>query len=193
MAYKEILALVAVLLTFVGYVPYIRDTIKKKTTTHIYTWFIWGLVTAIAFALQLSDKAGPGAFTTLSAAIVCFIIFGFGMKNGKKDITKSDTVFFILSSVALVLWLIADQPLISIILVSTIDMLGFVPTIRKSWHKPNEETLISYSTNTLRFFITMFALDRYTVVTTLYPATWVLANGLFTIFLIVRRRQLIAA
>lgn len=188
---KEILGIVAVVLTFVGYIPYIRDTAKGKTKPHVYTWFIWGLVTAIAFGLQLSDKAGPGAYTTLAAAVVCFIIFGFGMRQGEKDITKSDTAFFILSFVALALWLFAKQPVISVILVSCIDMLGFVPTIRKSWHRPHEETLVSYLTNTFRFFLALFALRRYTLITTLYPATWVVANGLFSVYLIIRRKNVV--
>lgn len=187
---KEIIGTIAVALTLIGYVPYIRDTVKGKTTPHIYTWFIWGLVTAIAFGLQLSDNAGPGAFTTLAAAIVCFVIFIFGARQGTSDITRSDTIFFVLSLAALVLWLFAKQPILSVVLISVIDILGFVPTIRKSWNKPHEETLISYVINTLRFCLALFALQRYTLITTLYPATWVVANGLFSTFLIVRRRRL---
>lgn len=186
---KELLGTIAVALTFAGYIPYIRDTIKHKTTPHVFTWFIWGLVTAIAFALQISHQAGPGAYTTLAAAIVCFIIFGFGVRQGNRNITKSDTIFFILSLLALVIWLFAKQPVLSVILLSTIDMLGFIPTIRKSWHKPNEETLISYLTNTLRFGLALLALDHYTIITTLYPATWIIANGTFSVFLIARRKQ----
>lgn len=187
---KEIIGLVAVALTFAGYIPYIKDTVKGKTTPHVYTWFIWGLVTAIAFGLQLSDSAGPGAFTTLAAAIVCFIIFGFGIRQGKKNVTTSDTIFFVLSLLALALWLFAKQPVLSVILVSIIDMLGFIPTIRKSYNKPHEETLISYTTNTFRFSLAILALERYTLITVLYPATWIIANGLFSIFLIARRKQI---
>jgi len=186
---KEIIGIFAVILTFVGYVPYIRDTAKGTTKPHVYTWFIWGLVTAIAFGLQISANAGPGAFTTLAAAIVCFVIFGFGLRQGERDITTADTVFLVLSLLALVLWLFAKQPVLSVILVSTIDMLGFIPTIRKSWKKPHQETLISYQTNTLRFALAILALNHYTLVTALYPVTWVIANGLFSIYLIVRRKS----
>ena len=189
---KDIIGTVAVVLTFVGYIPYIVDTIKGKTKPHIYTWFIWGLVTAIAFGLQIADQAGAGAYTTLAAAIVCFTIFLFGLRQGNKDITSSDSVFFLLSLLALVLWLFAKQPVLSVILVSVIDMLGFVPTVRKSWHKPHEETLISYLTNTFRFGLALFALERYTLVTMLYPVTWIIANGLFSVFLIVRRGRVSA-
>lgn len=187
---KDVIGTIAVVLTFVGYVPYIRDTIKGKTTPHIYTWFVWAFVTAIAFALQLSASPGPGAWTTLAAAVVCFIIFGLGFKHGKRNIDKTDTVFLILSLVALLLWLVAKQPAASVILLSLVDMLGFIPTIRKSWHKPYEETLISYWTNTFRFCLALIALSHYTLVTSLYPATWVAANGLFSIYLMIGRGKL---
>ncbi len=187
---KEIVGAIAVFLTFAGYVPYIRDTIAGKTKPHVYTWFLWSLVTAIAFGLQISDKAGPGSLVTLAAAIVCFFIFILGFRIGKKDITKSDTIFFLLALVALAMWLFAKQPVISVLIVSTIDMLAFAPTIRKSWDKPYTETLLSYEINTFRFALALYALSHYSIITTLYPLTWVIANGFFSIFLIYRRKTL---
>lgn len=186
---KTILSIIAIVLTFIGYIPYIRDTLQRKTTPHIYTWFIWVLVTVIAYGLQVSAGAGVGSWVTLAVAVICFFIFLFGLRNGKKDITKSDTIFFILSFVALFLWLIAKQPVLSVILVSSIDMLGFVPTIRKSWNKPYSETLFSYELNSFRHGLSVLALQQYSIVTWLYPATWVIANGLFSIMLIIRRKQ----
>ena len=189
---KELIGIVAVVLTFTGYVPYLRDTIKQKTKPHIYTWFVWGFVTALAFALQIQAHAGTGAFVTLAAAIVCLFIFLLGLKHPKaeRNITTADTVFLIAALAALGLWVLAKQPVVSIILLSTIDMLGFIPTIRKSWRKPHEETLSSYATNTFRFALAIIALQHYTIVTALYPITWIIANGIFSIFLVVRRKQL---
>ncbi len=186
---KEIIGLIAVILTFVGYIPYMRDTISGKTTPHVYTWFLWSLVSFIAFALQVSDKAGFGSFVTLAAAIACLIIFFLGMRQGDKDITISDTMFLVLALLSIVIWVFAKQPVISTVLVSVTDMLAFIPTIRKSWHKPHQETLTSYIINTIRFGLGIIALDRYTIVTSLYPFTWLFANGLFSVFLIVRRKQ----
>jgi uncharacterized protein with PQ loop repeat len=37
---KEVIGIIAVIFTFVGYIPYIMDTIKGKTKPHIYSWFI---------------------------------------------------------------------------------------------------------------------------------------------------------
>lgn len=186
---KTIISIIAVLLTFIGYVPYVRDTLQGKTKPHVYTWFIWGFVTAIAFALQVSAGAGVGSWMTLAVVIMMFSIFALGMFNGKKDITRIDTLFFVLSFMALFLWLVAKQPILSIIFVSMTDMLGFIPTIRKSWNKPYSETLFSYEMNTFRHGIGVLALQTYSIVTWLYPVTWTVANGLFSLMLIIRRRQ----
>jgi len=187
---KEIAALIAIVLTFAGYIPYMRDTISGKTRPHVYTWFIWALVSFIAFGLQLSDNAGPGAYVTLAACIACIIIFVLGMRQGDKDITTSDTGFLVLALLAIVLWIFAKQPVASIILASSTEFLAFVPTVRKSWHRPHEETLASYVINTFRHGLSVYSLQRYTIITTLYPASWTIANGIFAIVLLMRRKKL---
>jgi hypothetical protein len=191
---KSLVGAIAVLLTFVGYIPYIRDTIKGKTKPHVYTWFIWGAVTLIAFALQITDDAGPGALVTLAAAVVCLAIAMLGFFVSRKDLSidKVDTGCFVLALVALGFWLAADQPLTAVLMLSAADMIGFIPTIRKSWHKPFQETLFSYEMNTFRFALAIYALQNYSAITLLYPLTWIIANGCFSIFLIVRRKQLTA-
>jgi hypothetical protein len=188
---KNIVAICAVILTFVGYVPYIRDILNGKTTPHLYSWFLWGFVTSIAFALQFSDKAGTGAFVTLAAAVMCGVVFFLGLVGkGKKDITKMDSVFIIAAFIALAIWLFAKQPIFSAMLTTLIDLLGFAPTIRKSWNKPFSETLSFYYLNTFRFGMAVFSLQRYTIVTALYPVVWLLGNGFFAVMLVVRRKQL---
>lgn len=131
---KDIIGVIAVILTFAGYVPYLRDTIKGKTKPHIYTWSIWGLVTAVAFSLQIGAKAGARAFVTLAAAIVCLGILFLGLRRPRADrnIAVVDTLFLVASFMALGSLLFARQPVLSVVLLSTIDMLDFIPTIRKS-------------------------------------------------------------
>lgn len=186
---KEKISIVAIILTVIAYIPYIRNSLSGKTTPHIYTWFIWGFVTLIAFGLQVSAGAGVGAWVTLAIVVACFSVFILGMTRGKKDITKLDTLFFFLALISLFLWLIAKQPVLSILLVVITDMLGFIPTIRKSWNKPYSETLFLYALNSFRQALSILALEQYSIVTWLYPATWAIANALFSISLVARRKQ----
>lgn len=188
---KSVLGIIATILVFLGYIPYIKDILANKTKPHLYSWFLWSLVTLIAFALQLSGMAGTGSLVTLAAGIMCIIvlILGFKQKN-KIQITMADTLFLILAIISIGLWLIAKQPTLSAILITLVDLLGFAPTIRKSWNKPYTENLPFYYMNTFRFLLAVISLQNYSVVTTLYPATWLTANGLFAVLLIFRRKQL---
>lgn len=187
---KIIISIIVVSLSIIGYIPYLRDTIKGKTKPHVYSWFIWTLLTGIVYGLQISSGAGVGSWVTLTVTIIGFIVFLLGIHKGEKDITKSDTVFFLFSLVALFLWLIAKQPMLSVILVSLVDMLGFVPTIRKSWDKPFSETLFTYKLGAFRHGLSILALEQYNLITWLYPVSWALANFLFSLMLIIRRKQI---
>lgn len=187
---KTIIGSVAVLLTFIGYIPYTRDIIAGKTKPHLYSWLLWGIVTSIVFALQLSGNAGVGAFVTLAAALMCFVVIALGIRHkSTSEITASDKIFLAMAFITLGVWLIAKQPVSSVVLATSIDLLGFAPTIRKSWNRPHTETLSFYYLNTLRFILATFSLSTYTIITALYPIVWLLANGLFAIMLLVRRKH----
>jgi hypothetical protein len=96
-----------------------------------------------------------------------------------------------LSLIAIGFWLIVDQPIISIILAITADGLAFTPTIRKSWFKPYTETLSLYVINTLRFSLALVAIETYTFLSVSWFLFWAIGNTLFSIMLVVRRRQVL--
>lgn len=187
---KQILGIIAVCLTFLAYIPYYRDILRHKTHPHIYSWSLWGLLTILIVALQIKGGAGLATLVTAAAGMLCVGVVILSLKHGKKDITISDTVVAILGLVAIGFWLIVDQPVVSIILVVIADYLAFIPTVRKSWHKPYTETLSLYVTNTIRFSLALLAVETYTILSSLWLVAWVIGNGLFCLMLVSRRRQL---
>ncbi len=174
-----------------SYIPYFRDIFAGKTKPHAFSWLVWFLLTAIGFLAQVSDDAGAGAWVTGFTAFISFFIFLAALKKGEKNITKLDWLFLGAALFAMVPWLIMDDPLISVILVTLIDALGFAPTFRKAYYKPYEETLITFLLSAIKFVIAIIALSNYSVVTVLYPLSLVIANGAFVIMLVIRRRRTI--
>jgi hypothetical protein len=138
----------------------------------------------------VSAGAGPGAWVTLNLTIIFILVLFLGFRNANKHIKKIDIVFLVLALLAIPLWLIVKQPVLSVILLSAVDMLGFVPTVRKSWNDPYSETLSLYTITTFRYALTILALSQYNIVTVLFPATWIAANAVFSVILIVRRRKI---
>lgn len=187
---KEIIGGVAVVLTFLAYIPYYRDILKGRTHPHIYSWFLWSVLTILLVALQIKGGAGAAAWVTASAGLLCIGVVLLSLKRGTRDITTSDKVVAILSLLAIGFWLIAHQPLVSVVLVIIADMLAFIPTIRKSYHEPYSETLSLYVTNALRFCLALLAVEHYTFLSSAWIVAWVIGNTGLSVMLAVRRKQL---
>jgi hypothetical protein len=148
------------------------------------------VLTGIGFFGQVSGGAGPGAWVSGFTAIVCIIIFAFALVKGKRNIAMVDWLFLAGAGIALYFWYLTKNPFISVILISVIDALGFLPTFRKSYFKPYEETLSTYALSGFKFVISLIALNTFSVVTAFYPASLVFMNWLFVGLVIVRRNQL---
>jgi hypothetical protein len=151
---------------------------------------LWGLLTILLVILQIKGGAGPAVWVTAAAGVLCSGVVLLSLKNGKKDITKSDTVAATFSLLAIVFWLIAQQPVVSITLVILADLLAFIPTVRKSYNHPHTETLSLYVTNALRFILAFFAVEQYTYLSTSWIVAWVIGNTVLSLLIIVRRKQL---
>lgn len=187
--YKIILALLATLIGLIGYIPYFRDIFKGTTKPHVFSWFIWSLLTGIAFAAQVVEGAGPGAWVTGFTAVVCSAVAVLAFSKGEKEITKSDWVCLVLALLGIALWLVTDNPLTAVIVVTITDALAFIPTFRKTYFKPHEETLTEYALAAVKFFISIIALESLTLSTWLYPASLVIMNGAFVVMALIRRRK----
>lgn len=187
---KELWALGSTLLIVIAYIPYLRDIKGGKTRPHLYTWFVSGFVTLLAFGLQVSNDGGWGSVPTFFAALAGLLVFAMSLRYKRAPITVSDTLFFIFALLATGLWLIADRPVLSALLITAINIFAFLPTVRKSWRQPYQETVATYGINTLRFSLSVLAIQSYTIVTALYPLSSVLVNGFIAGFLIVRRYSL---
>ncbi|MFA7286731.1 MAG: hypothetical protein WC052_03680 [Patescibacteria group bacterium] len=190
MNFKVVISIISTALVFVGYGPYIFDILKKKTTPHTFTFLVWSIASSITWALQVYGGAGVGAWITFMVAATCIFIFLLCLKYGEKNITVLDVVFLVLALFSLFLWLVVHQPLLSVILIVLTDVLGFGPTVRKSWNKPHSETLFTWEVAAGRHALGILALEQFNIYTLLYPVAWTAANVLFFIFIIVRRRQL---
>lgn len=190
MEYKIFLGYLTIIIAVIGYAPYFRDIFEGKTKPHVFSWFIWGLINVIAFFAQAVGHGGAGTWVTAFTAVACLTIAVLSFRNGEKDFSTVDWLSLGGALLAIVLWLITSQPLLSVILVTAIDAIGFIPTFRKSYSKPHEETVIMFASAALKFGISILALGSLTLTTALFPASLVLTNTALAVMLVWRRRQL---
>lgn len=188
--YKVALSGAAMALSLVQYLPYVVNTLRGRTKPHAFSWFAWGLPTIIVFFAQYSESAGVGIWVTGFTGFVCTGIFILALFYGEKDIKPLDWFSFVASAAGIALWFFTHNPLGAVILMTSVDIIGFVPTVRKSLTKPREETLLTYATGGLKWVFSVAALIVFNPTTLIYPVAMIVANWAFVILLAIRRMQL---
>ena len=191
MVYKEILSAVAIAITFVAFLPYIRSILSGKIKPHVFSWIIWGTTTFIVFLAQLSDNAGAGAWPIgVSGIITIYIACIAYMKRSDISITRMDWVFLVAAFTALPFWYLTADPLWAVIILTTVDVFGFGPTMRKAYNFPFDEQLGFFTLFMIRNVIVVMALEHYSITTVLFPAVIAVACLVLIVMVVYRRRML---
>ena len=188
--YKVILALIAALISFSNLVFYVLTIFNGKTKPHFYTWFIWALISFVVGISQILNDAGFGGYYTLLVAFNCTVISLLAFFKSGIKAAKSDHICLILCIFATSLWPITSTPIFSVILLTMIDMAGFIPTARKSYNAPHEENIFTFSIHALTWSLSIVALKEYNSITLIYPIAMVLAPIALVIFIALRRYKL---
>lgn len=185
---KETVAIIAALLAIAGNLPYLWDILKGRVQPHPYTWMVWTIVSGIIFFGQVAKGAGIGALPTAASEVFTLIIFLFSLKYGFKGITKVDTLFLIFALSGVGLWVLTKDPTLSVIIAVSIDLIAFVPTLRKTWRYPATETPILYGSNVLRHTLALFSLQAYNIATTLHSIAMIITNTAMTLIILLRKK-----
>lgn len=187
---KTASGIIASLIGMGCFVPYIRDIFKRKTTPHIYTWLIWTILQIVGVIAMLRNGAGIGVLALATGSVICGYVSFLCLKYGTKNINTFDLLCLLGALVSIVVYVVMKDPLFSIILISAIDFVGSLPTLRKAYVEPYSETVSMFAIFSISGVFTMLALSNYTVVTSLYPLTLIGINVILTIIITIRRKSL---
>ena len=144
----------------------------------------------MVFFAQVTGGAGAGVWVTGITSILCLSVAAMALSHGEKHITKSDWLFFAMALGGIVVWKLTNNPLSAVIIVSITDALAFLPTFRKAYYKPYEETVILFVLSVVKISLGILATKSLNLTTVFYPAELIVTNGLFVIMVLVRRKQL---
>lgn len=177
---KVVFGLIAALLAVLSSVLYIRDIFRGNSKPHTYTWLIWSIVTTIAFLGQWASGGGPGSWATGIAAILTTFILLLSLRGGygTKDVTRFDFFCLIFALAAILPWLLAKSVLWSVLLATAIDLIAFVPTMRKTWHAPRSESLASMYTDAVKHSLSIYSMNTYSLTNVIYPAGVLLTKAI---------------
>jgi len=191
MLFRSCISALALALTLYAFYPYLRDIARGSVKPHVFSWVIWGITTFAVFLAQLAAGGGLGAWVvgvsgclSMSVAVLAYV------KRGDVAITRVDWAFFLAALAALPLWYVTADPLWAVIVLTTVDLLGFGPTVRKAWHQPAQESLGFFGLFLLRNVLVIVALDSRTATTVLFPGAIAAACAGVMLMIVARRAAL---
>lgn len=191
MDFRYFLSAIAIGLTLFAFFPYIQSIRNGQTRPHVFSWIIWGTSTFVVFLAQLAGKGGAGAWPIgVSGVITMYVAWLAYTKKTDNVITFIDRVFFVSAMSSLPFWYLTSDPLWAVVILTVVDLLGFGPTFKKAYARPDEEQLLFFGLITLRNLISIAALQYFSLTTVLFPAALSIAGMIFIGMVLCRRRAM---
>lgn len=188
--YRFWLTVLGIILSANNYYYYISRTLKGEVKPHLFSWGIWAALCLIAFAAQWSEDAGPGMWQTAFWALGLSFITILAFLKGDRNYTRSDWLCLAFSLLAIPLWVFTKTPLWSVLLITLIDCVASIPTFRKAWAKPHEESSRTFAMAGVICALSLVSLEVFNVITSFYVFTITLLNFLLAFMILYRRKRI---
>ena len=188
--WREIISAISVIIALYSYGKYISSIFTGKTEPHVLSWSIWALTTGIAFFAQLAGGWGWGSAQWGVTMLVCLFVVFLALKYGDFwKIDRLDFFSFLLSFIAIGLWLYTSNPFYGSFFAMLADAIGYIPTFRKVWKKPESEPTWYYFLMNVKHALSLIALSRYTWTTMIFSSSVIVVNFVLILIQIVRKKK----
>ncbi|MET1033242.1 MAG: hypothetical protein ABWX94_01975 [Candidatus Saccharimonadales bacterium] len=185
--------IIAVMLRLWSGASYFKATLNGTAQPSIVSWSFWSLTALIAFVVQLSRGSGPEAFVTLAIGLSPIAVCVAALYKGayRTSLQKSDKWCIALTSLGIMLWIISKNPLMALYMSILADIFSSIPTILKSYRKPQSEHPAAYVLSVISMGITLLTVTNWQITNWLFTAYILAINCtyLFTIFILSKLRR----
>ena len=182
--FDERLVILGIIITFIGGLGYIIDTLKGKTKPNRVTWSIWAIAPLIAFAAQKQQGVGAEAWMTFIVGFNPLLIFlaSFVNKNARWELGRLDIVCGILAILGLACWYLTQVGNIAIFFSIIADFLAAIPTLIKAYQYPETESYKEFLGVTIAAFLTMLTISTWNFAHVGFPLySFLLCGVLFSL------------
>lgn len=186
---RVVLGIIAGIISFLAYAVYAISIFRGITKPNRATWWIWsfmGLVVGLSYYFS-------GAVNTIWVPVVEFIgplsVALLSIKYGEGGLENKTDLFCLFGAmVSIILWIIFDNPVVALVTNLAVDSFALVPTIKKSYLRPEGEDFWAWFGTGLADSLNMFAVEKFTFAILVYPI-YMLVSDLIIIFILLLRKK----
>ncbi|MCX6795138.1 MAG: hypothetical protein NT165_00150 [Candidatus Falkowbacteria bacterium] len=172
MEIKAIFGILSSVVLIIGGVPYLVDIHKKKVRPHVLSWIGWSFITALGGSAMLASGSHWVVALLFANTALCFVIAGYSVirKVGVWSASIYDFLFFGLGILGLILWKVVGSPIIALVLAIIADFSFGLPTIFKTYKRPESETYFAWLASTVSGLLSLLAIENFNFSEVAYPA-----------------------
>ncbi|MEK7185475.1 MAG: hypothetical protein AAB726_02530 [Patescibacteria group bacterium] len=172
----QIFGYISAFLSVIMVAPYIRDIFLKETKPERASWFIWTVLTSIAFFSQLAKGATDSLWLSGGQTLAVLIVFILSTKYGVGGLTKRDIKALIAAGIGLVIWYLTDEPAYALFIAIIIDAIGTFLTVIKAYQEPETETTSTFVMSGTSGIFGLLAVGSLNPILLAFPIYIIVAN-----------------
>jgi len=176
--------IVAGLLYFVAFLPYIWSIVNGQTVPSPVSWVIWTSVDTLTLVAMIKEKAKVGQLigAVVGAWVVTVLAFIFG-----KSIMGSIEWVSIAGAIAgIILWQRTGNAVFAIICSQVAVLIGAVPTVVAAYRNPAQEDPTAWLIWTISCVCALFAIKKWNLANALQPLTFTAVEVSMVFLLVIR-------
>jgi len=187
---RAICAFVAFMLTCIAYLPYYADTLAWRTRPQRASWLIWGVLSTISFASQVTE----GATTSLVfAGIQCAGTLGIMALATSRGIggflNRRDRPVLLAAGAGLVAWYLTDDAAWALCISCSISLIGGTVTVAKAYRYPQSETLPFWFTSFVASLFAIGSVGGWDPILLMYPVYLMTLKGSVVVAILLGRQR----
>ena len=172
-----------------AYAPYAVDIIREKAVPARSTRIMFAVLLLVALLQQRQLGSGLTLAVTIGELLGSFLILGLSLKRGVDGLSRLDLACYGLLAVSLVIWLTTQNAFLALHMTVLTDVVAFMPTLVKTWHKPATETPLFFTIGLVAPLLSIVAGGEYGYAIILFPLYLAVINGI-EVLLIYRKQVL---
>ena len=175
----EYFAYITIILGLVGAIYYIKNILYGTTRPNLVSWVLWTIAPFVGvYIAYQSGVSGPILLSTFMAGFspLLVVIASLFKKGSYWKTTRFDIVCGALSLLAIIVWIVIKNGILSLLFAIIADLLAGIPTMVKSWRHADTEHIAPYGLGIINQIITFLIIKEVTFLNFAFPVYFILSN-----------------
>lgn len=187
---ETLFGMLSFMLSFGFTIPYAIDIARGRAKPARSTRILFLILMTVILIVQGREFTSWVLALTVAEVMSQILLFGLSMKHGVGGVARLDIICYAAFTVSLSAYLLTKDAVLSLTLLILTDLIGFLPTLVKTWRDPSSETWPYYFFGgVIAAAASVLASATTAYVELAFPIYICAANGVVTALILLRERK----